>query len=77
MAETPIPAPIVESITPKEEEGNAFAGLLETLGMVIDTNVALDKMQGKKRNVADIMKDLLASTKQKLEAAKATREGKE
>jgi len=86
-SETPMPAPEVKPIqpakpeapgpvSPEAKEGEGFASFLETLGMIVDTNVVLDEMQGKKRDVGDIMKDVLASAEQKLAAAKAAQEGK-
>ena len=81
MAETstPTPEPIkpvtpVEGLKPVEGEAKGFGDLLETLGMVVDTEVVLDEMNGRKRDVGDIMKDVLAATEQKLAAAKAARE---
>lgn len=81
MAETPTPTPEpikpiipVEAPKPVEGEAKGFGDLLEILGTVVDTEVVLDEMNGRKRDVGDIMKDVLAATEQKLAAAKATRE---
>ena len=86
MPETPKPAPEIKltqpakpeikvAVTPEGKEGEDFADFLQTLGMVVDTHVVLDKMQGKERDVGDIMRDVLASVEQKLAVAKAIREG--
>lgn len=87
MEETPIPTLEPKPVQPLEtetgaapviseaKEGEEFGNLLETLGMVVDTEVALDQAKGQQRDVADIMKDVLASAEQKLAAAKAAREG--
>lgn len=90
MTEIPIPprSPVVQKIleslppeggrpvTPEVKSKEPFTDFLEVLGMIVDTHVVLDEIKGQKRDVGDIMKDVLASTEQQLAAAKAAREGK-